>query len=176
MPPPAAPFPTPRSGREAKFLHSFGRHFVFYLYLCTSKSDVMKKFFVALSAVFAIAFALNSNAMAQDTIKSQDLILINPEIVAEYPSGAEGLKDFIRRNLETPKNNKCTGTVYVQFYIEVDGTLTNAEVLEDIGCGCGRKTLKLISKMPNWVPGTINGKPVRTRQILQLNFTAVEQE
>lgn len=111
-------------------------------------------------------------AQQQDTISLQTeaRFLFNPEFPASFPDGDAALKTFIRKNLEYPKKKGCEGEVFVQFTVEEDGSITNAEVLSDIGCGCGKKALKLLEKMPLWKPGTINNKPVRSRVVIPIEF------
>lgn len=81
--------------------------------------------------------------------------------------------NFIYGNLKYPqiaKKEKCQGTVYVKFVVEKDGTLSNHEIIRDIGCGCGDEALRLIKLMPAWEPATRHGRPVRLQFNLPIRF------
>lgn len=135
----------------------------------------MKKILTTLPLLLAMAAFGSAHAQSvvePDSITAQTeaRFLINPEFPASYPYGEEELQRFIRENLEMPKKGNCAGTVYVEFTVEEDGSLTHSEVVDDIGCGCGKKALRMVAKMPKWTPGTINNKPVRSRFILAVEF------
>lgn len=90
-----------------------------------------------------------------------------------FPGGDEALLKFIQSNMKYPKiaqENGIAGTVVAAFTIEEDGSITNPQIVRDIGNGCGREVLRLISLMPKWIPGTQNGEVVRVRYILPVKF------
>jgi hypothetical protein len=43
-----------------------------------------------------------------------------------------------------------------------DGTLTNCEVLKGHTSAYAKEAMRLVSIMPNWSPGYVDGQPVRT--------------
>ncbi|WP_425391362.1 energy transducer TonB [Ekhidna sp.] len=63
-----------------------------------------------------------------------------------------------------------TGAVYVQFIIEKDGTITQAQVVKGIGAGCDEEAVRVIEKAPKWVPGKQRGVPVRVKKIIPVRF------
>jgi TonB family protein len=81
--------------------------------------------------------------------------------------------EFLYGNLKYPKEarkKKCQGTVYIKFVVEKDGTLSNHEIVRDIGCGCGEEALRVIKMMPPWEPATQRGKPVKVQFNLPIRF------
>ncbi len=83
------------------------------------------------------------------------------------------LKQHLSEDLYYPEkalNNKTEGVVIVQFVISKDGSITDSEIVKDIGDECGTAALKVISDMPNWVPGKQRGKPVNVRYTLPVKF------
>ncbi|HPS46685.1 MAG TPA: energy transducer TonB, partial [Bacteroidales bacterium] len=77
------------------------------------------------------------------------------------------------KNLKYPEeaiNKKISGTVIVNFIVEIDGRITNVKALNDIGGGCGLAAENLIKSLPKWNPGKQNGKPVRVRYSLPVKF------
>lgn len=103
-------------------------------------------------------------------------IFIEVEEDPEFPGGMDSLYSFLARNLKWPCKNDCDcfGRVFVTFIVEEDGSLTNGEILRDLCPGCcafGEEALRVVSLMPKWKPGRVNGKPVRVRFNLPINFT-----
>ena len=92
---------------------------------------------------------------------------------AEFPGGDDALYDFIAKNLKYPqvaKDSNIQGTVFVQFVVEKDGSITNAKVLRDIGGGCGEEALRVVKMMPKWKPGEIRGTKYRVQCTLPVPF------
>lgn len=86
---------------------------------------------------------------------------------------ASKLKAYFSEQLSYPPkamSNKTEGTVVVQFVIGKDGSITDAEIIKDIGDGCGAAALQLVNKMPDWVPGRQRGVPVNVRYTLPVKF------
>ncbi len=85
----------------------------------------------------------------------------------------EKMYDFVDKNLLYPaiaKDNGVEGVVVVRFIVEIDGTLTNPQVVRDIGASCGEEALNVVRMMPNWIPGKLRGKAVRTQFNLPVKF------
>ena len=95
-----------------------------------------------------------------------------PEKDAEFPGGNSAIAQFIVDNVQYPPKamrRNWQGQIIVTFIVETDGTLT------DIQAQNGKKVLRqeaerLIYIMPRWTPGEANGKIVRTRCTLPINF------
>jgi periplasmic protein TonB len=60
--------------------------------------------------------------------------------------------------------------VYVEFFVEADGTISEAKVLRGLCESCDREALRLIMGMPKWKPGTWHGKPKRTKMVMPVVF------
>ncbi len=86
------------------------------------------------------------------------------EYEPEFPGGMEALYAFLKENIRYPeaaRKNRIEGKVYVTFTVEKDGSITHAQILHDIGGGCGQEAIRVVNSMPRWKPGTQRGKPVR---------------
>jgi len=80
---------------------------------------------------------------------------------------------FVYGNLQYPEEAlllKTEGMVVVQFIIEMDGTVTNATIVRDIGNGCGDEAVRVVKSMPAFIPGKLNGHPVRVKYYLPVKF------
>jgi protein TonB len=60
--------------------------------------------------------------------------------------------------------------VVVKFVVEKDGSITNIQIVRDIGGGCGREVERIIRLMPRWKPAKKNGLPVRSWQTFPFRF------
>lgn len=68
------------------------------------------------------------------------------------------------------RENNIEGLVVIQFIVEKDGSISNAKIARDIGGGCGTEALRVVKKMPNWVPGRQRNKLVRVKFSLPVKF------
>ncbi|MEN9638613.1 MAG: hypothetical protein RLZZ262_481, partial [Bacteroidota bacterium] len=98
------------------------------------------------------------------------------EAEAEFPGGQERFFYFINGNVSPPDSSafQAIGSdikVYVQFIVEMDGTLSNIQVLRTNSDAMGKDVVAALKKSPKWTPGTIGGKAVRQRMILPVVFT-----
>lgn len=100
-------------------------------------------------------------------------ILLECEVAPNFPGGFDSIDIFLSKNLKYPalaKENGIEGRVVLRFVVEKDGTLTNIEILRKVGWGCDDEATRLIKQMPKWIPGKMNGKPVRVYFTLPILF------
>lgn len=86
------------------------------------------------------------------------------ERMPEFPGN--GFNKFLQDSLRYPiaeKEAGVQGTVYVSFVIEKDGSVTNVQVVKAVpnAPGLSAEAVRVVSSMPPWKPGMMNGKPVR---------------
>jgi TonB family protein len=90
-----------------------------------------------------------------------------------FPGGEQALYMFIGKNLTYPEAARkaaIQGTVAVKFVIEKDGSVSNIQIVRDIGSGCGEAAINMIKAMPKWTPGEYQGQVVRTAFMLPVRF------
>ena len=105
--------------------------------------------------------------------EEDDEIHLFVSVPPEFPEGDEGLREFLSLYLAYPqqaRDNNITGTVYVSFVVERDGSVSNVSLLRDIGGGCGEAAVRAVQAMPLWKPGMSGGKPVRVQKMLSIPF------
>jgi protein TonB len=79
----------------------------------------------------------------------------------------------MKDNLKYPtlaKDKGIEGTVYITFIINKDGSVSDAEILRGIGGGCDEEALRVVNASPNWNPGKKDGKLVRSRMRLPVQY------
>lgn len=95
------------------------------------------------------------------------------ESMPEYPGGIQAFYEYVGKNIHYPSNARrmdVEGTVYVQFVINEDGTLSEITSTKGIGFGCDEEALKVLRKSPRWIPGKQRGRPVKVRMTLPIQF------
>jgi protein TonB len=115
---------------------------------------------VVTSVAMALSSALWAQAPATDTARK---VYTFAEVPPRFPGGEQGLRTYLAKNIHYPKKavrKEKEGTVYVKFVVEPDGSVTSAQVIRGMGYGCDQEVLRVIRAMPNWTPGTQDGKPV----------------
>ena len=98
------------------------------------------------------------------------------QVVEEMPTyrgGRPAWEQYLRQNLRYPEEARRAGVkgpVYVGFTVCEDGSILNPQLLRGIRPDCDREALRLISEMPNWVPGQQNGQAVPVYLALPVKF------
>ncbi len=93
-----------------------------------------------------------------------------------FPGGVNALMQYLSKNTVYPKNAKeagITGTVYITFVIEKDGSVSSIAALREVGGGCTEEAIRVVSGMPRWEPGKQRGKPVRVSMNLPISFKLI---
>ena len=95
-----------------------------------------------------------------------------------YPGGEKAMKEFIADNLRQPQGGKNEeGRVFVSFFVERDGALTDLKISRSLSPACDAEALRGIKAMPRWIPGKqyMNGYgrvPERVRYNVPITFKA----
>ncbi|MFT3946085.1 MAG: energy transducer TonB [Agriterribacter sp.] len=114
----------------------------------------------------------------QKVEKDKDGIYTNAEMMPQYPGGEEALSAFVINKIEYPQaaiDKDAEGTVQVSFVIDENGKVTKPTTTGDkSGNGFDDEAVRIISQMPDWKPGTVKGKPVKTRLTLPITFKLAE--
>jgi protein TonB len=87
--------------------------------------------------------------------------------------GYEAFYEYVSKNMRYPAQARrmgIEGTVYVQFVVEKDGSITDVQAIRGIGAGCDEEAIRVIQNQPPWNPPKQRGKPVRQRIVLPIKF------
>ncbi len=88
------------------------------------------------------------------------------ETLPLFPGGEKEMFDFISRNLiypATAARDKIKGKVKVSFVVSATGKVKDIHLLEGIRYDIDQEVERVISKMPEFVPGYQNGRAVPVR-------------
>ena len=133
----------------------------------------MKKIFFLILVVISSGISAQVPDSVGNSVCLKE-ILVEPEIMPEYPGGTQALYSFLAKNIKYPKTakkNNVEGTVYVKFVVDEDGSVINPVIVRGIGAGCDEEVIRVIKKMPKWKPGEINGKKIAVYYTLPCKFS-----
>ncbi len=125
---------------------------------------------VDLPKVVFLSPALKRELARKDTIEPLFTVV---EHAAQFPGGFAKLAEFLATNLKYPaeaQRAKVQGKVFLSFVVNRDGSLSDINVLKGIGYGCDEEAVRVLSRMPNWVPGQQSGHAVKSRFNLPISF------
>lgn len=118
-----------------------------------------------LSLLFLFSIFFNHSLSAQS--KEEDKIYHESEVDSkpEFTGGDHAKMNFIARNISYPEEAMragIDGKVVIRAVVEKNGKIKPIEVLEAPHKSLGRACKRTVLLMPKWIPGEIDGEPVRT--------------
>lgn len=112
--------------------------------------------------------------------QSKDSLLAEVQLdqSPEYKEGSLALYKYISNNMHYPEEARksgTSGTVYVSFFVEIDGKLTNIQIKRGLHKDIDSEAKRIVESMSGtWKAGKINGKEVRAPYTLPLKFELQE--
>ena len=125
---------------------------------------------MALMAVFGL-----TTVTAQKTVvaKKNQKVFDVVEQMPEYPGGQAALIEYISNNVKYPDDaakKKVEGKVFVTFVVDTDGKITDVSLLRKVFPSLDAEAIRVISGMPNWIPGKQKGQVVRVKYTVPIMF------
>ena len=109
-----------------------------------------------------------------DTTKKKKTWVCMPETMPQFPGGREVLMKYLAANIKYPASAvkaKKQGRVIVTFVIQQDGSVSKARIAKSVDPELDAEALRIVKAMPNWTPGTQDGKPVNVRYTIPVVFS-----
>ena len=102
--------------------------------------------------------------------------LSSAEIMPSYPGGMEALRNFLEKNLTNPQDvsEGETISVKIKFVVGYDGKLKGFQTVEDGGTVFNNEVIRVLKKMPDWIPGKTKGENVSVYFTIPVKFTSSE--
>ena len=100
-------------------------------------------------------------------------VFYHAEQMPEYPGGDVAMMKFLNDNMNyptVPQENGIQGTVYCQFTVNVDGTVTDVEVMRTVDPYLDKEAVRVIKLLSKFKPGEQRGKPVRVKYQARIRF------
>jgi beta-lactamase regulating signal transducer with metallopeptidase domain len=95
---------------------------------------------------------------------------IKEKIDPQFPGGMQEFFKFISENYKTPTDFKGNGKIYISFMVETDGSLSEFQVLRDLGFGMGEEAVRVLKLSPKWIPGQEDGKVTRIKYYIPIKI------
>lgn len=116
-------------------------------------------------------------AIAEPIKKTESVIditkpLETAEVMPQYPGGMDGLRKFLMRNLTNPRSldEGELISVKVKFVVGYDGKLKGFELIQDGGSEFNNEVIRVLKKMPAWIPGKSRGQNVSVYYTIPVKF------
>lgn len=115
----------------------------------------------------------NAKALKLEATKSNETVEA-ADIQPQFPGGINALRNFLERNLQNPKELEDGEivAVKVKFIVGYDGMLQRFEIVQDGGTVFNNEVIRVLKKMPGWIPGKANGKNVSVYYTIPVKFVA----
>lgn len=119
-----------------------------------------------------------AEAKASDAIAPADttknVVYDVTETLPQFPGGQEMMMKYLAANIKYPASAvkaKKQGRVIVTFVIQKDGSVTKARIARSVDPELDAEALRIVKAMPNWTPGTQDGKPVNVKYTIPVIFS-----
>ncbi|OOQ61819.1 energy transducer TonB [Mucilaginibacter pedocola] len=109
--------------------------------------------------------------------RKEDEVLTAVNQQPRFGGSENALNYFLARNVRYPdhaRKNKITGKVILGFVVEKNGMLSNFKVLSSPDESLSQEALRVTKLLPVWIPGMVNGKPVRVNFTIPVAFALAE--
>ena len=101
------------------------------------------------------------------------------EHMPEFPGGMKEMMNYLSTNIHYPEaahKAGIQGRVVVNFIVEADGTISNANVVRSVSEELDAEAIHVVQNMPKWKPGMQNGKTVRVKYNIPISFRLDSKE
>lgn len=125
-----------------------------------------------------ILIFLSSNLLAQIELFSEEnednfRLIHSVEKMPTFKGGDLELTRYIKTlsvYSEKARSEEITGTVYIEFYVEEDGSISSPKILKGLHPELDSISIQIIKGMPKWIPAEQKGKPIRCSYRLPFKY------
>lgn len=89
-----------------------------------------------------------------------------------FPGGEAALIKFLQKNLQNPEalEEGEMVSVKIRFIVGYDGILKGFETVQDGGAAFNNEVIRVLKKMPSWIPGKTDGENVSVYYTIPVKF------
>ena len=144
------------------------------------KIDVVKQEGIKDEGIVAPAVIDDGKGIVEEKKEDENKIFEKVEIEATFKGGESAWRKYLERNLNAmvgPDNGAPAGlyTVYVQFVVSKDGSISDVKALTNHGFGLEAEAVRVIKKGPAWTPAIQNGRSVNAYRKQPITFQVQEE-
>ena len=93
------------------------------------------------------------------------------EQMPEYPGGMSALQKYLSEKIaDSPMKGKAGGRVMVGFTVAETGKIKDVRVLQSDEASLNQEAERIVSEMPDWIPGKQRGRPVPVKYTVPIRF------
>ena len=125
------------------------------------------------------ARVIGANSSIDLGFTKPDNVFDEVDEMPQFPGGMAGLMQYLSSSIRYPidaKESGAQGRVIVSFIVEKDGSISNARVTKPTYSSLDEEALRVISAMPKWTSGKLNGEAVRVRYSIPVSFRLNSRE
>lgn len=125
------------------------------------------------------ARVIGANSSIDLGFTKPDNVFDEVDEMPQFPGGMAGLMQYLSSSIRYPidaKESGAQGRVIVSFIVEKDGSISNARVTKPTYSSLDDEALRVISAMPKWTSGKLNGEAVRVRYSIPVSFRLNSRE
>lgn len=130
--------------------------------------------YIYIPASFPRIFALIPQEEPQQQVAIDNQVYMMAETMPMFPGGQQALFNYLSKNVHYPEEAQkkgIEGRAICQFTVNKDGTICDVTVVHSSGdASLDEEAIRVISSMPRWIPGKQDGKPVRVKYTVPINF------
>jgi protein TonB len=96
----------------------------------------------------------------------------------QFPGGLLAMQRWLRDNLRYPtvaEEMGIQGIVTLEFVVGRDGAIRDISILRGVDPSLDKEAIRVVSKMPKWIPGKQGGNPVSVKFTMPVKFTLIQQ-
>lgn len=96
----------------------------------------------------------------------------------QFPGGDAAFIKYLGENIRVPKaalKENIQSRFIFKFIVEKDGSLSNPQIIKTLNKAMAKEVLRVINATPKWMPGKLNGRPVRVLYSIPVNIDYAEE-
>lgn len=97
---------------------------------------------------------------------------------AHFPGGEDSMYIFLQKNIRYPicsREHNSEGAILVKYYVKKDGTISDIEILRSWDSAQSHEVVRVLKKMPKWVPAKYGNRNVKQAFRLAVTFRLKEE-
>ena len=111
--------------------------------------------------------------VTEPEVVDEDPIVSFAEKAPLFPGGQKAMMEYLMKNIKYPaicQEMGIQGRVVVGFVVNKDGSIQDVTVLSSVNEKLDAEAIRVVSSMPAWTPGEMQGQKVRTKFQLPVTF------
>ena len=119
----------------------------------------------------------SENSTGNEVEKAEPPKEIKPNKQPQFPGGMQAWAAFLNKNLQVPQELESNEKriVNIRFHVDVDGMITNFHIVQSGGAAFDNEVIRVLKRMPKWMPALQGGKPVAVSFTQPVTFMGVEE-